>query len=56
MLAAATVHLVFLQWEARREEIFLIDLHGPAYSNYSQCVGRFFPRSPRPFQDANKLS
>jgi protein-S-isoprenylcysteine O-methyltransferase Ste14 len=56
MLAAAAVHLVFLQWEARREEIFLIDLHGPAYSNYAQCVGRFFPRSPRPFQDANKLS
>jgi protein-S-isoprenylcysteine O-methyltransferase Ste14 len=56
MIAAAAVHLVFLQWEARREEIFLVDLHGLAYSNYAQCVGRFFPRSLRAYQDAGKVN
>jgi protein-S-isoprenylcysteine O-methyltransferase Ste14 len=45
MIVVAALHLLFLQWEARREERFLVALHGQAYANYIEQVGRFFPRS-----------
>ncbi len=45
MLVAGAIHLLFLQWEARREETHLERTHGPAYASYRACVGRFIPRS-----------
>ena len=44
MIAVAVVHLVLLQLEARREERYLLGLHGAAYGKYCVRVGRFFPR------------
>ena len=44
MLIIAILHLVFMQWEVRREEKYLAQLHGSAYANYMQQVGRFVPR------------
>lgn len=43
MLAAGALHLVLLQWEARREERHMLHVHGDAYSDYSLRVGRFLP-------------
>jgi protein-S-isoprenylcysteine O-methyltransferase Ste14 len=45
MLVIAIVHIACLQFEARREEAYLLAKHGDAYANYSQRVGRFFPRA-----------
>ena len=45
MIVVGAAHLLLLQWEARREERYLIRLHGPAYANYRARVGRFLPRS-----------
>ncbi len=47
MLIIALLHMFFMQWEVRREDKYLVLLHGPAYSNYMQRVGRFFPRLGR---------
>lgn len=44
MLIVGLLHLVLLQWEARREERYLVGLHGDAYRDYARRVGRFFPR------------
>jgi protein-S-isoprenylcysteine O-methyltransferase Ste14 len=44
MLAVGAVHLSLLQWEARREERYLITLHGPSYVHYSARTGRFLPK------------
>jgi protein-S-isoprenylcysteine O-methyltransferase Ste14 len=49
MIAAGIVHLLLLQWEARREEQYLIEVHGDAYRNYARHTGRFFPRSLRAY-------
>jgi protein-S-isoprenylcysteine O-methyltransferase Ste14 len=43
MIAAATLHLILLQWEARREEQYMLRTHGAAYSIYCLRVGRFLP-------------
>jgi protein-S-isoprenylcysteine O-methyltransferase Ste14 len=43
MLAAGAVHLLLLQWEARREERHLLGQHGDAYARYCARVGRFVP-------------
>ncbi len=48
---AAGVHLLLLQWEARREERNLSRLHGPAYDDYRAGVGRFIPRPSDPHHD-----
>ncbi len=45
MIAAAIIHLCFLQWEARREERYLVQLHGADYTAYLLHVGRFIPRA-----------
>jgi protein-S-isoprenylcysteine O-methyltransferase Ste14 len=45
MLIVGLLHLLFLQWEARREERYLTTLHGPPYADYIAQVGRFCPRS-----------
>jgi len=52
MLAAGIVHLVLLQWEARREEKHLAAQHGQCYIDYCRAVGRFIPRSLKPYTPA----
>jgi protein-S-isoprenylcysteine O-methyltransferase Ste14 len=44
MLLVGVVHLALLQWEARREERYLSDLHGSTYADYAARTGRFLPR------------
>jgi protein-S-isoprenylcysteine O-methyltransferase Ste14 len=50
MIVVGLIHLIFLQWEARREEMYLLQTHGEEYGLYLQHVGRFFPRSLSPYQ------
>ncbi|MGH9369903.1 MAG: methyltransferase family protein [Vicinamibacterales bacterium] len=45
MVVLAVMHLLFLQWEASREEKYLVATHGEAYAAYRSRVGRFLPRS-----------
>ncbi len=45
MIGVAVVHLLLLQWEARREERNLLRIHGQPYDRYRARVGRFFPVS-----------
>jgi protein-S-isoprenylcysteine O-methyltransferase Ste14 len=47
MLLITLIHMTLMQWEVRREEHYLVQLHGPAYANYMQRVGRFVPRIGR---------
>jgi protein-S-isoprenylcysteine O-methyltransferase Ste14 len=49
MLIVAVIHLTLMQWEVRREEKYLVQLHGPAYAEYLAHVGRFIPRSLSPY-------
>ena len=44
MWVVGVLHLLFLQWEVRREEKALVVLHGDAYADYYARVGRFFPK------------
>lgn len=44
MCGIAVLHNGFLQWEARREERYLLSAHGAAYANYMKQSGRFLPR------------
>jgi protein-S-isoprenylcysteine O-methyltransferase Ste14 len=44
MAVIAVIHLVFLQWEARREERHLLAAHGENYADYCRKTGRFLPR------------
>jgi steroid 5-alpha reductase family enzyme len=37
------IHLLLLQWEARREEKYLISKHGAIYEEYMRNTGRFIP-------------
>jgi protein-S-isoprenylcysteine O-methyltransferase Ste14 len=50
MLMIGVIHLLLLQWEARREEAYLLLHHGQAYADYCRRVGRFFPRSPAAYR------
>lgn len=43
MLAVGALHLVLLQWEARREEQHMFRTHGQTYSEYCSEVARFLP-------------
>lgn len=45
MLGIAIVHIACLQFEARREEIYLLGKHGDVYADYMKRVGRFLPRT-----------
>ncbi len=49
MLAAGILMLAFLQWEARREEKYLVVHHGNSYVEYCQRTGGFLPRSIRAY-------
>lgn len=44
LIGVAGIHLLLLQWEARREERFLANLHGQPYQQYLGRVGRFTPK------------
>lgn len=52
MIALGVLHVLLMQWEVRREERYLVALHGPAYSAYQANVGRFFPRSLHAYRPA----
>jgi protein-S-isoprenylcysteine O-methyltransferase Ste14 len=47
MLVIAIVHIGCLQFEARREEMYLLGKHGHVYGDYMKRVGRFLPRTLR---------
>jgi protein-S-isoprenylcysteine O-methyltransferase Ste14 len=53
MMAVAAIHLCFLQWEARREERYLVQLHGTDYSTYLSNVGRFVPKALHAYSPRN---
>lgn len=44
MLLIVTVHILMLNLEARREEKYLIQIHGQVYEDYQKNRGRFIPR------------
>ena len=46
MLVVGVLHITFLVWEARREEQYLVHVHGEPYIRYLERVGRFIPRGP----------
>jgi len=48
-LSSLLIHLTFLQWEARREERYLVQLHGADYGSYLSHVGRFVPKALRAY-------
>lgn len=48
MFLVAALHLALMQWEVRREDYYLVQLHGPAYADYMKRVGRFVPRLGAP--------
>jgi protein-S-isoprenylcysteine O-methyltransferase Ste14 len=46
-ITAGLIHLLLLQWEARREEQHLTHIHGDHYVAYCTAVGRFIPKLTR---------
>jgi protein-S-isoprenylcysteine O-methyltransferase Ste14 len=47
MLVLAVLHAGLLQFEAHREEQYLLGKHGESYAQYQRRVGRFMPRALR---------
>lgn len=50
MLMLGILHISLLQWEVRREEVYLLSAHGDSYAAYLRNVGRFLPRSLRGYR------
>src|SRR5581483_6046029 len=50
MLVVGLIHVLFMQWEVRREERYLLSQHGDAYRGYLENVGRFIPKSLRAYR------
>ncbi|MGH7179731.1 MAG: methyltransferase family protein [Tepidisphaeraceae bacterium] len=50
MALVGVIHMSFLQWEARREEGYLVQIHGSVYEDYMHQVGRFIPKSTRGYR------
>lgn len=50
MIVVGVLHILLMQWEVRREDAYLVATHGEPYAKYKQNVGRFLPRSLRPYQ------
>lgn len=56
LIAAGAVHLFLIQWEARREENYLLNVDRAAYEAYCRHVGRFIPRlTEKPVAQQNEL-
>ena len=56
LIAAGAVHLILIQWEARREESYLLNMDRASYEAYCLRVGRFIPRlAGNPVADQNEL-
>jgi protein-S-isoprenylcysteine O-methyltransferase Ste14 len=55
MIAVGVIVLVFLQWEAWREEAYLREHHGQAYAAYCRETGGFVPRSLRAYRTGAAL-
>jgi protein-S-isoprenylcysteine O-methyltransferase Ste14 len=49
MIVVGILHIILMRWEVAREEAYLFSVHGDAYADYRDRVGRFFPRSLRPY-------
>jgi protein-S-isoprenylcysteine O-methyltransferase Ste14 len=56
MIVVAAIHLLLLQWEARREEKHLVTVHGPEYAAYMRRVGRFTPRTLAPYDSRSSAA
>ena len=54
MFLVGLIHVLFMQWEVRREEKYLLAQHGEAYQNYLANVGRFLPKSLRPYRSSSQ--
>ena len=52
LIGIVVLLMLLLQWEAAREERHMIATHGETYERYRGRVGRFVPRSLRPFDPA----
>jgi protein-S-isoprenylcysteine O-methyltransferase Ste14 len=52
MILVGVLHVILLQWEARREEAHLSRVHGEAYRAYARGTGRFLPKSLRPYAES----
>ena len=50
MLVVGVLHILFMQWEVRREDVYLATTHGEVYRRYQREVGRFLPRSFRAYR------
>jgi protein-S-isoprenylcysteine O-methyltransferase Ste14 len=50
MLIVGVLHILFMQWEVRREDVYLATTHGEIYRRYQEHVGRFLPRSLRAYR------
>jgi protein-S-isoprenylcysteine O-methyltransferase Ste14 len=44
MIVVAMLHVLFMQWEVRREDRYLVATHGEPYARYQANVARFIPR------------
>ena len=49
MFFCGVIHIAFVRWEARREEHYLLGVHGELYGRYLRGVGGFMPRTFTPF-------
>ncbi len=49
MFVCGVIHIAFVRWEARREERYLLGVHGEIYARYLRAVGGFMPRAFTPF-------
>jgi len=52
MLIVCGIIIIFLYWEATREERYLVQVQGGTYASYMKQVGGFVPRSLVPYQPA----
>jgi len=52
MLISCALMIIFLQWEARREEKYLLIHHGDGYRDYCRQTGGFVLRSFRAYRNA----
>ena len=50
MILIGIIHITLMQWEVRREEVYLLATHGDPYAAYLNNVGRFLPRSLRAYR------